>query len=653
MTTQIISPSGQKNNEFGAYDATQKYRQGDTIVYNGNVYTANDNIPANTVFAIGSTGATWAIAVTGFPSSGLSEIANGTSNVTVANNGNITINTDIGVNYVIDSTGITATSSASPAPYLSGFSSANLEAITVTQQANLGTIGNVIITGGSTGQVLSTDGLGGLSWVTSSSEDPQKAAVTTQLLSDMGSPSFVEIPTFAGTIREASNQTELNSAITASSDGDIISLTADITLTSTLVINKAVKITGGFIIQSAGTTSDPVTLISVTAAAYIDSTITIKHRKTTNTSVEVAVSTNTTGFCSDARVEFMEFGYILKGSWKITGQTVYTGALANNHRHIAIYSLTAPSSIMDVEFDFPQEATSRASFIYVSSNNAVTERFESVLRVSGCYHDLSKFCRQFFLMDVFNITGRNASIVIDNNRFDDVNGGIGLVHTDSANSPLNQFTTFAVYNNVQGTAGKASYKGLVFIDGSGTAREVGSPTIFMVSDNVAPVSLRVDYTWLVSGSVAFKNTLFTITTLAQVTFGTQSQSATFADVRIAGNISGNTAGFALGYRDVPQVTVAANATFALTDAGKHYYNTTAANFTLTVPNNTSVAYSTGTAISVVNQSANTLTIAQGTGVTMYMSGNATSGNRTLGSYGMATLMKVGTDTWFINGAGVA
>jgi hypothetical protein len=65
MTTQIISPNGQKNYAFGTYDTTQAYRQGDSIVYNGNIYAANDNIPANTPFAEGVTGATWTTKVTG------------------------------------------------------------------------------------------------------------------------------------------------------------------------------------------------------------------------------------------------------------------------------------------------------------------------------------------------------------------------------------------------------------------------------------------------------------------------------------------------------------------------------------------------------------------------------------------------------------
>jgi hypothetical protein len=119
-----------------------------------------------------------------------------------------------------------------------------------------------------------------------------------------------------------------------------------------------------------------------------------------------------------------------------------------------------------------------------------------------------------------------------------------------------------------------------------------------------------------------------------------------------GNISGNTNGFAIGYLNIPQVS-AANATLALTDAGKHYYSTTAGNLTLTIPTNVNVAFATGTAVSIVVQAAGNILVNAASGVTLYMGGNSTAANRVVSGYGMATLMKVASDTWFINGAGVA
>jgi hypothetical protein len=119
-----------------------------------------------------------------------------------------------------------------------------------------------------------------------------------------------------------------------------------------------------------------------------------------------------------------------------------------------------------------------------------------------------------------------------------------------------------------------------------------------------------------------------------------------------GNVTGNTAGFTIGYRDVPQVSFTANATLAATDAGRHYYSTLATANTLTIANNTSVSWTVGTAITIVNRGTANITIAQGTGVSLYLAGNSTSGNRTMTTYGMSTLMNVAANIWMINGTGV-
>jgi hypothetical protein len=123
-------------------------------------------------------------------------------------------------------------------------------------------------------------------------------------------------------------------------------------------------------------------------------------------------------------------------------------------------------------------------------------------------------------------------------------------------------------------------------------------------------------------------------------------------LNVTGNITGNTNGFAIGYLNIPQVA-ASNTTIALSDAGKHYYSTSAGNFTLTIPNNSTTTFATGTAISIVVQSAGNVLVNAVSGVTLYMAGNSTAANRVVSNYGMATLMKVATDTWFINGTGVA
>ena len=121
---------------------------------------------------------------------------------------------------------------------------------------------------------------------------------------------------------------------------------------------------------------------------------------------------------------------------------------------------------------------------------------------------------------------------------------------------------------------------------------------------------------------------------------------------VAGNITGNTAGFTIGYLNIPQVAFAANATIALTDAGKHYYSTSTSNLALTIANNTSVSWPIGATITVIERAAGNIIITPGTGVSLYYAGNATAGSRVLSAYGLATLINVEANVWMVNGSGL-
>ena len=163
-----------------------------------------------------------------------------------------------------------------------------------------------------------------------------------------------------------------------------------------------------------------------------------------------------------------------------------------------------------------------------------------------------------------------------------------------------------------------------------------------------------------SGTIGASLLTGTLTTAAQpniTSLGTLSSltvtgNTSTGNLTVTGNITGNTEGFAIGYRDIPQLSLAANSTIQLTDAGKHYYSTSASNLVLTIANNSTAAFNTGAAINIINGGTGNISVAQGVGVSLYISGNSTAGNRTISSFGMATIIKVATDTWFITGAGV-
>ena len=143
-----------------------------------------------------------------------------------------------------------------------------------------------------------------------------------------------------------------------------------------------------------------------------------------------------------------------------------------------------------------------------------------------------------------------------------------------------------------------------------------------------------------------------ITTNGLTNYSNVNVSAYLAGNITVGNIAGKTSGFTLGYLEMPQVA-SGNVTLALTDSGKHFYNTTASPQTITIPSFANVAFGNGTVISIANQSTSNISVALQSGVILYLAGNATSAARTITSYGVATLLKVNTNTWFINGSGVA
>jgi len=147
----------------------------------------------------------------------------------------------------------------------------------------------------------------------------------------------------------------------------------------------------------------------------------------------------------------------------------------------------------------------------------------------------------------------------------------------------------------------------------------------------------------------------TVTTAAQPNI---TSLGTLVDLTVTGNIAGgninaNTNGFAIGYKEIPPVVLSADDTIALEDSGKHFRSTTAGNITLSIPTNSTVAFPVGTAISIVEQAAGNILVNAISGVTLYQAGNSTAGNRVISTYGLATLMKVDTDTWFISGTGVS
>jgi len=100
-------------------------------------------------------------------------------------------------------------------------------------------------------------------------------------------------------------------------------------------------------------------------------------------------------------------------------------------------------------------------------------------------------------------------------------------------------------------------------------------------------------------------------------------------------------------RDIIQNTQTSAYTLAGSDAGKHIYISTGG-----VTVNGSV-YGAGNAVTIVNNSGSDQTITQGSGITIYNSADATTGNRTLAARGMATILFASGTAAYISGAGLS
>lgn len=117
------------------------------------------------------------------------------------------------------------------------------------------------------------------------------------------------------------------------------------------------------------------------------------------------------------------------------------------------------------------------------------------------------------------------------------------------------------------------------------------------------------------------------------------------DGQFTGNLT--LGGNVVGYRDsLPMAS--GNVTLATTDSGKHYWSDSG-NTTVTVPNNATTALATGTRVDIIAQAGN-VEISSDTGVTLYANGVSNGVPAAYVTSGRASLLKVDSDTWFVDGA---
>lgn len=151
--------------------------------------------------------------------------------------------------------------------------------------------------------------------------------------------------------------------------------------------------------------------------------------------------------------------------------------------------------------------------------------------------------------------------------------------------------------------------------GAGT----GSGTVTSVSGTGSANGLSLSGTVTSSGNITLSGSVTSVATTATID------------------------GVTIGFRNIPRSTTSGTAVVG--DVGKCIAVTAG----ITIPDST---FSAGDAISIYNNSASSVTITQGTSLTLRLAGTATTGNRTLAARGLATIWFNAANEAIISGAGV-
>lgn len=104
--------------------------------------------------------------------------------------------------------------------------------------------------------------------------------------------------------------------------------------------------------------------------------------------------------------------------------------------------------------------------------------------------------------------------------------------------------------------------------------------------------------------------------------------------------------YGVGNQAIENAQTGTTYTLVLTDAGKMVTLTNASSITLTVPANANVAFPVNTRIDLIQYGAGQVTVAAGSGVTIYSKASAL---KISAQYAGATLWKKATNTWVLVG----
>jgi hypothetical protein len=259
-----------------------------------------------------------------------------------------------------------------------------------------------------------------------------------------------------------------------------------------ITISKQVGLWGvganSVVLQTNATGTAPVTAINITVPNVTLYGMTLRHRRTTNISVETCIRFAGAGnsglsgiVIASCTIEFMEFGIIAYGDgFQIRDSTLsYTSGTNTTRRCIGVYRSTGNSFITGNTI-LNNNASGNLRFIQITSAAGINEIVSGTLVVRNNVQDIHSGLHQFFNQDSFASTGNNTfTLYFDQNNTNETSAFVVLV---SGTNSGNIFNQIVLVNN---TCSNIHGKGILAVDGTGAFRSIGSLPVVVAKDVVA------------------------------------------------------------------------------------------------------------------------------------------------------------------------
>ena len=548
--------------------------------------------------------------------------------------------------------------------------------INVTSSANLGSVSNLVITGGTANYVLSTDGAGNLSWVAQSGGSSGNLEAYSDTFTGNGVQNTFTLSTTPSNIN----------LVTVNYNGEILlrdsySLSgANIVFTEPPANTAEIEITtlsgsgGG---GGGGTPGGSNTQVQFNDAGSFGGNTGFTFNKTTTTLTAnnfVATSTANLGNVANITVTGGSNGQVLttNGSGGLSWSTISAASITNGNSNVSIPSSNGNVNISAVGNANVLVITGTGVNVAGTLNATGNANVGNIGAINGVFTNVSGNGASLSAITGSNVTGQVGNALVSGTVYTAAQPNITSVGTLTGLTVSGNAT---VGNLIGAVANGNSNVNIPAANGNVNISAAGNANILVVTGTGVNVAGTLNATGnanlgnLVSANfvqgtlttasqpnITSVGTLSSLTATGNITSGNISTGSAnlTGNITLSGGINDTGANFyTVGYREVPQVAKSANYTLENYDNGKHVYYTGSGS-TLTIPADGSTTggnFPIGTVLTVVNNSSGNVNI--NTSVTLNQAGTANTGNRILATKGLASIMKVDSNTWFISGVGIS